>query len=593
MAEYDNERRTGFDTKLTAEANAVLTNAAFLRSPVLSKLLRYLLNETVKGHGDALKSYAVAVDGLGRPETFDSASDSSARVQMVRLRKALESHYAQHGPTDDQCIYLQPGSYRVRLGKLATAYPSLYRPLSDTNNVAGGLTGIAVADLTPAVPDSDSNPAVPVASKSRFGFKARNVLVGTGVAIGLAAALLVWFGWHQLDQRKALSISPVLELMPIENADAVALAQPARIVSSVFADGLPRFKLARVSVLSDPDDALLTSGGATAYRLFTQIEQRDPQSYSVFLRLADTGSSTTIWSREVSIPNQPEAIANTLAPILAEINGPFGAIATHSMTVQYDTESGGYPCLIKYFAFLRTRDRDMQSRVAACLQKTGDEPRMRATILAARAFFALETEDSQSNFPLALFKANKLAQLAVAADPDDGAARYAMARIAYFRRDCVTARYYTRQAVEANPNSPIIIGNLASLANQCAYKDAGKLLDRAFLIQGASNANGRLLLVLASISQGRTDRIAELSEMTASRSGTEKANYYLTETLIAAAQKRPNDAARNWTAFSRALPPNLKTPNQKLQRIILSPAMRGRLVQYLAANGAFVLPRKK
>jgi hypothetical protein len=57
---------------------------------VLSGLLRYLIDETIAGRAATLKSFIIAVDALGRKENFDSASDSSARVQMGRLRKALE-----------------------------------------------------------------------------------------------------------------------------------------------------------------------------------------------------------------------------------------------------------------------------------------------------------------------------------------------------------------------------------------------------------------------------------------------------------------------------------------------------------------------
>ena len=83
MVDNQKERRLSFELILNTEASEVLHSAVFLRSPVLSKLLRFLVHQTVNGQGDLLKSYTVAVDGLGRPETFDAASDSSARVQMV------------------------------------------------------------------------------------------------------------------------------------------------------------------------------------------------------------------------------------------------------------------------------------------------------------------------------------------------------------------------------------------------------------------------------------------------------------------------------------------------------------------------------
>jgi hypothetical protein len=94
---------------------------------VLSGLLRYLIDETIAGRAATLKSFIIAVDALGRKENFDSASDSSARVQMGRLRKALESYYRHNEAVDGEYIYLQPGSYIVRLAPLSAAYPNLSR----------------------------------------------------------------------------------------------------------------------------------------------------------------------------------------------------------------------------------------------------------------------------------------------------------------------------------------------------------------------------------------------------------------------------------------------------------------------------------
>ena len=79
-----------------------------------------------------MKSYSVAVEGLGRAPDFDAIADSYPRVQISRLRKQLAAHYARHHVAGRKiCLYLQPGSYLVRVAGLATAYPDLYHPLFD------------------------------------------------------------------------------------------------------------------------------------------------------------------------------------------------------------------------------------------------------------------------------------------------------------------------------------------------------------------------------------------------------------------------------------------------------------------------------
>ena len=73
--------------KVDAELEAIEADPAFQRAPVMRRLLRFLVTETLGGRGDKLKSYAIAVEALGREADFDPQTDSSPRVQVARLRK--------------------------------------------------------------------------------------------------------------------------------------------------------------------------------------------------------------------------------------------------------------------------------------------------------------------------------------------------------------------------------------------------------------------------------------------------------------------------------------------------------------------------
>jgi hypothetical protein len=577
MADDDAGRRYGFESKLAAEADAVLSDTVFRRSPVLSKLLRYLVNETTAGQGDILKSYAVAVDGLGRSESFDSASDSSARVQMVRLRKSLESHYAQHAPVDEHCLYLQPGSYRVRLGRPDVAYPMLYRPLAEPQAVSRPAFARPHEDAVNGHQTADT----PIVGKI---IPPRLRLIG-GIIV-LAILMLVFLAWLQSGTTRETRLSPVLELMPVDNGNEEKLEQAARIVSSSFSNDLPRFKLARIRVIGAAEKPGQPDGDEEVYRLFSRIEQRDRENRTLFLTINDARSQTTLWSQQLQLPADGNRTYEALTALAAEINGPFGIIATHGSQLYENNTSGGYPCLLKYFAFVRSRENALEEKIAACLERPVKEQRLKATMFAARALFAIERNAARRDFPAAAQSGIAFARQAIAADPNDGASNYVMARLSYFQKDCVTARYYTTRAVELNPNSPIIISNLAALAPVCAYTDAAMLLDRAFLTQSPLYNNGRLLLVLAAIAQNRPDRIAEIQDSDPPQSQYNRINYYLAESLIAASQGRRADAARNWQLFSKATPPGSRTADEKLKAIVALPLMRKKLVEYLAENGA-------
>jgi len=65
-----------FDTALREEMEYLLASETFRKSPKLSQLLAYLVGATLRGEGEALKSYTVAVEGLGRDPDFDAQADS-------------------------------------------------------------------------------------------------------------------------------------------------------------------------------------------------------------------------------------------------------------------------------------------------------------------------------------------------------------------------------------------------------------------------------------------------------------------------------------------------------------------------------------
>jgi TolB-like protein len=90
----------------------LLSDAAFATSPQLTRFLRYVVEETLAGRGDALKEYTVGVNALGRPTTFDPTNDSSVRAAARQLRLKLAAYAAGAGRDATVAITLPKGSYR-------------------------------------------------------------------------------------------------------------------------------------------------------------------------------------------------------------------------------------------------------------------------------------------------------------------------------------------------------------------------------------------------------------------------------------------------------------------------------------------------
>src|SRR5258708_31182618 len=83
----------------------------FRGSPKLVAFVRYVVEATLRGAGDRIKGYTIAVEALGRAENFDPQADPIVRVEAMRLRRALGRYYANGGRCDPVLIELPLGSY--------------------------------------------------------------------------------------------------------------------------------------------------------------------------------------------------------------------------------------------------------------------------------------------------------------------------------------------------------------------------------------------------------------------------------------------------------------------------------------------------
>jgi hypothetical protein len=95
------------------QVERLIASPALQHSEALCQLLRYLAAHSLAKPEDHVKEYQIAVDVLGRPESFDPRLDSAVRVQTSRLRNKLIEYYATVGVNDPVHIDIPKGSYSV------------------------------------------------------------------------------------------------------------------------------------------------------------------------------------------------------------------------------------------------------------------------------------------------------------------------------------------------------------------------------------------------------------------------------------------------------------------------------------------------
>jgi hypothetical protein len=96
--------------QIMAALDAVLASEKFVSAPQMSAFLRYVVEQAASGNKARIKAYTVAIDALGKPETFDPQNDPVVRVLAGRLRASLQAYYDAN-PEIDFRIQMKPGSY--------------------------------------------------------------------------------------------------------------------------------------------------------------------------------------------------------------------------------------------------------------------------------------------------------------------------------------------------------------------------------------------------------------------------------------------------------------------------------------------------
>jgi len=90
----------------------IFRSARFRDSMQLQTLLRYIVEESLKGHDDALKERIIGIDVFGRRPDYDTADDPIVRSRVGLLRKRLAQYYeSEEARSSAVQIVIPSGSY--------------------------------------------------------------------------------------------------------------------------------------------------------------------------------------------------------------------------------------------------------------------------------------------------------------------------------------------------------------------------------------------------------------------------------------------------------------------------------------------------
>jgi Tfp pilus assembly protein PilF len=233
---------------------AVTASPAFGNSARRAQLLRYLVERTLAGEGSRISEYAIGVDVLGRPVTFDPRTESIVRTEMTRLRQKLKEYYSHADGVAGPSASLT----RIEL-PLRTYTPRFVFREPEARPAAA---------LTPELAAPDT-PHTPVTDPERAGLagrlSVRAALVAAVVVLG-GASLVIWqvrrplqAGRQPVPQTTSNSQAHDLYLKGSSEA-AQATPEAYRKAISLFHDALqkdPSYAAAYLSVAKDEQGLIL------------------------------------------------------------------------------------------------------------------------------------------------------------------------------------------------------------------------------------------------------------------------------------------------------------------------------------------------
>jgi hypothetical protein len=93
------------------QLDKLLQSKLFARSPQLSKLLRFLIEQHLEGRAGELKESVIGVEVFGRNPNYNPRFDPIVRTEVRRLRGRLSEYYANEGKSDALVIDVPKGAY--------------------------------------------------------------------------------------------------------------------------------------------------------------------------------------------------------------------------------------------------------------------------------------------------------------------------------------------------------------------------------------------------------------------------------------------------------------------------------------------------
>lgn len=550
------------DRIIAEELEKLLDSPLFTRSPVLSRLLQFLVEHRLRGGRSSPKAYAIATEALGRSEDFDPAVDSYPRVMVGRLRSLLDRYYAD-----------TPWVHRLRVPQGSYEVVVQYRSAPPSSRSADGAADeddVKAATLRPAAARSAASGRVSRARGSRFG---RWIVVLILLALALFTLWTLREGSGRLFAGDPVPV-PLLEVSPPLAGNLPQSRALARALDGKLRDGLRRFDLIDLLSSKAPGGAAARTGD---YRLDTSLVRTVEGDTDVTLVLNRVADQRAIWSEQMRLTSDETPEFTAIEPLIAQLAGDYGVIVRDQVQRQPDNFAAGFPCLAQFNRMRQMRSAASAKRVEVCLRATIEATPRDPVALTALSLVRYGDWQPQRLTPAgreALGEARALALRSYESSPNSAAGLFAMARANFYSGNCAGGNAMGDAALALNPYDADMSGFLGLFKLACGQAEEGEALLRRSLQLDASYPGVPAVTLAFVLSQrGEQAEAQRILDQMPSPSNMEP-QYMMVRAVVLARQGDLAAARAQWKrllAYTRQ--PADAAPETVLGRFMITPAV--------------------
>jgi TolB-like protein len=409
------------------------------------RVLSYLVTEELEGRGERLKAYTIATEVFGRPADFDPQQDSIVRVEVGRLRQALERYYLTDGKTAGIVISIPKGQYR---------------PV-----------------FTPAPRALPSPPEAPAVGHKAGRLASTAALI---LLFGALAGVGLWrFGLSSVPETLAERRGPVVVVAPFEfHSDREGQDFVGGGLQADLADALSEYQWMTVIPLNEEAGLAAAGEGATkpgAAKADFQVRgalRLIGDRVRATVLLLDGRTQAARWTKSYDFHLRAgEVIAmqeDLVRAIARDVGNPFGIvvdIALADRPAQETPSDAAFTCQLRALNYWKTFKSQDYGPARRCFDEAGARLPLDANSLAMDAILTLDPHSlphSGRTLAEARAEAAAMASRAYERNKHDFFPRAARYITAMCMGDIESFRAIALETVDRLPNNPVALADVGS-----------------------------------------------------------------------------------------------------------------------------------